>query len=103
VVGKYDLHNIRIVTNWERRLLNPPDNDSYLKCDCCGDEIGRDVYNIIGSYYCEDCAKEMSRVYAENDDPVECCCCDEPIDDESYFEVGGDIYCEKCFEKNFQE
>lgn len=31
-----------------------------------------------------------------------CCCCDEHIQDDFLYDIGGDLYCEECMEKEFR-
>lgn len=31
-----------------------------------------------------------------------CCDCEEPVQDDFYFEVGGEVYCEDCLNANFR-
>lgn len=31
-----------------------------------------------------------------------CCCCGEHIQDEALYDIGGDIYCEDCLNKEFR-
>jgi formylmethanofuran dehydrogenase subunit E len=32
-----------------------------------------------------------------------CCCCGEPIQDDFYFDLGDEIYCEECLKEQFRK
>lgn len=85
----------RIIRRWEDSL--PVDNAPL--CSCCGNPVD-ELYYISG-VFCEDCAKEMHEEWVL-DDPVECVCCEDLITD-VYYNVNGDAYCERCFEKQFKD
>ena len=86
----------RIIRRWEDSL--PVDNAPL--CSCCGNPVD-ELYYISDRVFCEDCAKEMHEEWVL-DDPVECVCCEEEITD-VYYNVNGDAYCERCFEKQFKD
>lgn len=103
-MGRNDLHNMRVVEQWERSLNIPPEDRAYPQCSCCGDPIADGAYVIEGDLLCEDCAKEECRVYFDEGESIDCEGCGEPILDEDYFySVGGDAYCSECFKKFFEE
>ena len=47
---------------------------------------------------------DARRYYAEQEEKLnelpKCSECGEPIQDDSYFEVGGDYYCEECMDNH---
>lgn len=86
----------RIIRRWEDSC---PVDYAPL-CACCGNPIS-DVYYISDKVLDEDCAKEMYRSWVI-DNPVECCVCEDEITDE-YFDVNDDVYCERCFDRQFME
>lgn len=93
------LEMMRMVENWEKRLLSPNELAEF-PCDCC--KLPIDVlYKIGDSNYCEGCAKSLYEAWVD-DEPVECCICEDELTD-GYYDVNGDVYCEKCFERRFTE
>lgn len=97
------LHNQRIVDRWSNRTSEPDYIDRYVPCQCCGLPIDT-LYRIDGHEYCYDCAHEMCRVWLIDEESIECEGCSDMItDEECYYSVAGEPYCEECFERYFKE
>ena len=57
------LYNQRVVERWERNMNNPPEDNHYLICECCGEPVWDALYEIDKKTYCEDCAKASFRMW----------------------------------------
>jgi hypothetical protein len=97
------LHNQRIVDRWSNRSDPPYDSRHYEHCSCCGLEIYENPFRIDGDLFCQDCSKGMCKEWLIDGSTITCEGCDCTItDEEPYYSVGGDAYCEKCFSDFFR-
>lgn len=89
-------YNERMVDRLQEQWLNPLDDDIEGEtCTCC---YSLASYEILGRSYCESCGRSEFIEFPSED--VECCMCGEMVD--TCFSVGGDVYCEACFDRDFR-